>query len=180
MSEYEDQAQTPTEENHVSECIKAVDDYRGQNISKWEAVSQILSSIRSTTASTDIDQRATAGGTYLAMLDEHDQALINAGSRGLQGLEQNRNENNVQEEEDVDGEVGSKHSQFSRSCSPSSKRPKFSESLYAWKIQEQIAPTALSPNLEHTRAMVQNYTADLKHALICMPTPCPGIFAFYS
>jgi len=127
MSEYEDQAQTPTEENHVSECIKAVDDYRGQNISKWEAVSQILSSIRSTTASTDIDQRATAGGTYLAMLNEHDQALINAGSRGLQGLEQNRNENNVQEEEDVDGEVGSKHSQFSRSCSPSSKRPKFSD-----------------------------------------------------
>src|SRR5882762_5689707 len=102
MSEYEDQAQTPTEENHVSEFIKAVDNYRGQNISKWEAVSQILSSIRSTTASTDIDQRATAGGTYLAMLNEHDQALINAGSRGLQGLEQNRNENNVQEEEDVD------------------------------------------------------------------------------
>jgi len=39
------------------------------------------------------------------------------------------------------------------------------ESLYAWKIQEEIVPTALSANLKCTRSMVQNYTADLKHAL---------------
>jgi hypothetical protein len=164
MPDHENQAKTPTEEDHVIECIKAIDDYRGQNISKWEAVTQILSSIRSATPSMDIDQRVTAGGTYLAMLDEHDQTLINAGSWGRQGLEQNNNENNEQEE-DADGEIGSKHSQFSRSCSPSAKRPKFSESLYAWKVQEQIPPTALLLNLEHTRTMVQNYTADLKNAL---------------
>jgi hypothetical protein len=109
MSKYENQAETHTDKDHVSECIKAVDNYRGQNISKWESITQILSSIRSATASTDIDQQATAGGTYLAMLDEHDQTLINASSRGRQGLEQNSNENNEQEE-DADGEVRSKHS----------------------------------------------------------------------
>jgi hypothetical protein len=39
------------------------------------------------------------------------------------------------------------------------------ESLYAWKIQEEIVLTALSVNLECTQSMVQNYTADLKHML---------------
>ena len=34
-----------------------------------------------------------------------------------------------------------------------------------WKEQELLAPAPLSQNLEHTRTMVQNYTADLKHAL---------------
>jgi hypothetical protein len=164
MSEHEDQTRPLTEEDHVVDCIKAVDDYRGQNISKWEAVSQISAAIRSATASTDNEQRATAGGTYLAMLDEHDRAIVNASSRGQQGLEPSSDEN-YEQEEDLDGEVRSKHSRLSRSCSPSSKRHKFSESLYAWKIQEEIAPTPLSPNLERTRTMVQNYTADLKHAL---------------
>jgi len=98
------------------------------------------------------------------MLDEHDRALANASSRGRQGLEHSGDENYDQEEE-LDGQVGSKHSQRSRSSSPSSKRHKFSESLYAWKIQEKIAPTPLSPNLERTWIMVQNYTADLKHAV---------------
>jgi hypothetical protein len=45
------------------------------------------------------------------------------------------------------------------------KRHKTDESLYAWKIQERIAPAPLSQNLEQTRSMVQNYTGDLKHAL---------------
>ena len=34
-----------------------------------------------------------------------------------------------------------------------------------WKEQELLAPAPLSQNLERTRTMVQNYTADLKHAL---------------
>jgi len=32
--------------------------------------------------------------------------------------------------------------------------------LYAWKIHEEITPTTLSVNLECTRFMVQNYTAN--------------------
>ena len=80
MSEHESQTEPSTEESHVTECIKAVDDYRGQNISKWEAVTQISATIRSTTASTDNKERETAGETYLAMLDEFDRTLISAGS----------------------------------------------------------------------------------------------------
>ena len=165
MSDHEDQTEPQSIESDLTvDCVKAVDDYRGESISKWEAVSQISAAIRSATASTDNGQRASAGETYLAMLDEHDRSLVDAGTRGYQRVEQRTSEND--EQEDIfDGEVGSKHSRLSRSSSPSSKRHKFTESLYAWKIQEEIAPTTHSPNLERTRSMVQNYTADLKHAL---------------
>jgi hypothetical protein len=86
MSEHEDQVETPTQEKHIVNCIKAVDDYRGQNINEWEAVSQISTAIWLATASTDNEQRANTGGTYLTMLDEHDQMLTNASSCGYQGL----------------------------------------------------------------------------------------------
>ena len=164
MSEHEDQVESPSQEEHVSNCIKAINDYRGQNISKWEAITQISSALQSATASTDNEQRATAGGTYLAMLDEHDRTLTGASSRGFQGRDQIEGESNEQEEQELAGENGAKRSK-SRSSSPSTKRHKIDESLYAWKIREEFAPTTLSPNLERTRTMVQNYTADLKHAL---------------
>ncbi|KIM75261.1 hypothetical protein PILCRDRAFT_92227 [Piloderma croceum F 1598] len=45
MSEDEDQTGPPTEEEHIVNCIKAVDNYRGQHISKWEAVTQISGAI---------------------------------------------------------------------------------------------------------------------------------------
>jgi hypothetical protein len=72
MSEHGNQSNTPNQEGHVSNCLKAIKDYRKQNISKWEAVTQISSAIQSTTARMDSKQRSTAGDTYLAMLDEHD------------------------------------------------------------------------------------------------------------
>jgi hypothetical protein len=126
-------------------------------------ITQISNALQSTTASTDSEQRTTAGGTYLAMLDEHDQMLAGASSRRRQRLNYTAGENEEHQEEFV-GEDGNKHSQ-SQGSSPSSKRHKTNESLYAWKIREEITPTTLSANLERTRSMVQNYTADLKHAL---------------
>src|ERR1700685_1380664 len=74
-------------------------------------------------------------------------------------------ERNSAYEEDFNGEDRVSKRSFSPSESPESKRRKFDDSLYAWKIQEEIAPPALSANLERTRTMVQNYTADLRHAL---------------
>ena len=138
------------EGNLTADCIKAVNDYRGENISKWKAVSQISAAIRSATASTDSEQRSSAGSTYLAMLDEHDRSLVDASTRGGQRVEQRTDESNEQEDF-FNEEIGSKHTQLSRSGSPTSKRHKFTESLYAWKIQEEISPTTLSPNLERTR-----------------------------
>ena len=163
MSEHGSQAGSPVPDESVSNCLKAVEDYRSQSISKWEAITQIASAIQSTTVSTDSGQRSTAGDTYLAMLDEHDQLLAKASTRGFQRSKPDGEQDSVFEE-DLNGEARSKRS-LSRSGSPESKRPKFDDSLYAWKVQEEIAPTALSANLERTRTMVQNYTADLKHAL---------------
>jgi hypothetical protein len=97
MSEHEDQVGSPTQEEHVVSCIKAIYNYREHNISKWEAVAQISTALWSPTASVNNDQRATAGETYLAMLDEHDQMLADASSHGHQGLDQVDSENSEQE-----------------------------------------------------------------------------------
>jgi hypothetical protein len=167
MVEHADQS--PTQESssaqndHVAECVKAVGDYRGTRISKWTAVAQISGAISSAAAGTNSDQRAAAGETYLSMLDEHDRMVASAHTRGRQGLGQSVSENE-EPDENPSGENPARRS-LSRSRSPSSKRRKFDESLYAWKVQELLAPAPLSQNLESTRYMVQNYTADLKHAL---------------
>ena len=76
MVEHADQSQTQAstsaQADHVAECVKAVADYRGNQISKWGAIAQISAAISSATASTNKEQQAAAGGTYLVMLDEHD------------------------------------------------------------------------------------------------------------
>ena len=164
MSQHGSQIGSPIPDKNIDNCLKAVEDYRSQDITKWEAITQIASAIQSATASTDNEQRSTAGSTYLAMLDEHDQLLANASARGRRQPEPSAERNSAYEE-DFNGEDWVSKRSFSPSESPESKRRKFDESLYAWKIQEEIAPTALSANLERTRTMVQNYTADLRHAL---------------
>ena len=78
MSKHGNQTETPNQEGHVANCLKAIEEYRGQSISKWEAISQISAAIQSTTAGTDNEQRSTTGDTYLAMLDEHDRLLAGA------------------------------------------------------------------------------------------------------
>jgi hypothetical protein len=167
MVEYADQSQTQasssTQHDHIAECIKAIADYRGKRVSKWAAIAQISTALSSAAATTNSDQRATAGETYLAMLDEHDRILASAHTRGRQGLRQSDSDEEEPEENPA-GEDRARRS-LSRSRSPSSKRHKVDETLYAWKVQELLAPAPLSQNLEHTRSMVQNYTADLKHAL---------------
>jgi len=165
MVEHVDQTQASasTQIDHVADCLKAVEEYRGRRISKWDAIAQVSTAIASASASTNSEQRAAAGGTYLAMLDEHDRTLANAHIRGRPELRRDDSEHS-ERGRNADRENGSQHSP-SRSRSPSTKRRKVNESLYAWKIHELIAPVPLSENLERTRAMVQNYTADLKHAL---------------
>jgi hypothetical protein len=46
MSDHEDQTEPHSIESDLTvDCVKAVDDYRGEAISKWEAVSQISAAI---------------------------------------------------------------------------------------------------------------------------------------
>ena len=91
MVEHGDLSQTQVsslaQTDHVAECVKAIADYRGKQISKWGAVTQISGAISTATASTNEEQRATAGETYLAMFDEHDQILTSAHARGRQGTD---------------------------------------------------------------------------------------------
>ena len=86
MVEHADQSQTQAsisaQADHVVECVKAVTDYRGNQISKWDAIAQISTAISSATANTNEEQHAAAGGTYLAMLDEHNRILAGAHGRG--------------------------------------------------------------------------------------------------
>ena len=165
MVEHGDQTQSSssTQDIHIAECLKAVEDYRGQRISKWDAVERVTTAIASASASTTREQRAAAGETYLGMLDEHDRALADAHNRGRQ--RHGRDDSEPSEPEENAARANGSRRSPSRSRSPSTKRRKVNESLYAWKIHELIAPVSLSENLERTRAMVQNYTADLKHAL---------------
>ena len=58
MSEHGNQTETPNQEGHVTDCLKAIEEYRGQSISEWEAISQISATIRLTTASMDNEQRS--------------------------------------------------------------------------------------------------------------------------
>ena len=93
MVEHADLSQTqasgPAQDDHVAECLKAITDYRGKQINKWAAIAQISVAISSAVASTNGEQQAAAGATYLEMLDEHDRILANAHSRGRRGVERN-------------------------------------------------------------------------------------------
>ena len=109
MSEHGNQTETPNQEGHVANCLKAIEGYRGQNISKWEAITQISTAIRSATASTDNEQRSTARDTYLTMLDEHDQLLTRASSQGQAGVEPYEGEI-YDHQEDFNGKARSKWS----------------------------------------------------------------------
>jgi hypothetical protein len=53
---YGNRTGSPIPNESVANCLKAVESYRGQSISKWEAITQIGSAIQSATASTDDEQ----------------------------------------------------------------------------------------------------------------------------
>jgi hypothetical protein len=128
---FADEAGSPAPDESVTNCLQAVEDYRGQHISKWEAISKIATTIQSTTASTDNEQQTTAGDTYLAMLDKHNSLLSKASNRGHLEHQQDNEEEGY--EEDINPMAKSKHS-LSWSSSPESKWCKFDETLYAWKV----------------------------------------------
>ena len=86
MSQHGDHGTTPNQEEFTTQCIKAIEDYRGQSITRWETITTISDALLSATASTNSGQRSTARGTYLGMLDEHDRLVTRAQTRGLQRL----------------------------------------------------------------------------------------------
>ena len=105
MVEHGDLSQTQVsssaQTDHVAECVKAIADYRGNRISKWAAIAQISTAISSATTMNK-EQQATAGGTYLTMLDEHDRIVASTHARGRR--EANRYDNDDGEPNDPTGE----------------------------------------------------------------------------
>src|ERR1700720_2378746 len=100
MSQDGDQVATSSPDEPSSQCIKAVEDYRGRNITKWKAIAQISSALESATASTNSKQRSTMGETYLAMLDEHDRGLARASTWGFRD-----NDDDLDREKEFNGEI---------------------------------------------------------------------------
>src|ERR1700722_6154078 len=93
MSQHGDHSTTPDQDEFTTQCIKAIEDYRGQSITKWEAITPILDALQSATASMNSGQRSTAGGTYLGMLDKHNRFVTGAQTQGLQRLTAYNEEN---------------------------------------------------------------------------------------
>ena len=108
MSQNESRTGSPVPDESVTNCLKAVEDYRSQQVSKWEAISQIAVAIQSVTPSTDVEQWSTAGSTYLAMLDEHDNLISRASNRGQYNHGQDNEETRY--EAVINPEARSKHS----------------------------------------------------------------------
>jgi hypothetical protein len=161
---------SPIPTDITAACLEAIEQFEAGSISKWEAISQVFQALEadSESAISTPEQRARAGESYLEMLENHENQLAKAQARGQALQHQNQSKPSRRGSGSVsDGE----NEHHKRSRSPSfddespTKKPRFNESLYAWRIADEINPVSLSPTLEHTLQMVRNHTADIKHAL---------------
>jgi hypothetical protein len=143
--------------------MATVRDYGNDKISKAAAYASILAAI---TESEDYEeapqnQLEAAIGTYLTMLDQHDDARKDTARRG-RGL---RSENDEDSDEEHQEQQRSKRR---RSDSPEasqaiSKRKKVpDETLFAWLGTDSTSDVLLTPSQELTRKLVQNHTIDIK------------------
>jgi hypothetical protein len=142
-------------------CMDIVRDYGKDLFSKVFAVKSILAAFDKSAAYEDVQQSQidAAIGTYLAMLNQHDN------TRSLAAIRGGRSGANDQLEEDGDHEH-TPASKRRRSESPgahtSSKKRVPDESLFAWLANDDSDDTTLTPNQELTRKLVQNHVLDLK------------------
>lgn len=159
---------TPIPTDITAACLEAIEHFEAGSISKWEAISQVF---QARFGVCFLDFRTASKSRRKLSRDApkpyHENQLARAQARG-QTLQQSQPElcgrgsgsNSGSEDE---------HHKRSRNHSfddeSPSKKPRFDESLYAWRIADEINPVSLSPTLEQTLQMVRNHTADIKHAL---------------
>ncbi len=138
----------------VAKCTAAVEEYRGNKISKIRAISSILDGISEAASITDQDQRDQAAGSYLGMLDQHDISRVQAASRGSRDISGEREQLKGQEGgSSVIPEVRDKRPRSSSTGAKfgSSKRRAADETLYPWSVREEISDSRLSDSLEVTQ-----------------------------
>ena len=94
------------------------------------------------------------------MLDQHDNMWSLA---TIHGERSEANDDQLEEDEDREHTPASKRccSKFPGACASLKKRLP-DESLFAWLANNDSNDTALSPNQELTRKLVQNHVLDLK------------------
>jgi hypothetical protein len=141
-------------------CIGVVQDYASGHSSKITAVRSILAAFNESSAYEDLesDQLDAAMGTYLSMLDQHDDARRIAAVRGERFGDHDGSDTGVQAHTPASYRP---RSGFPEARIPSKKRSP-DESLFAWLADDESDSTALTASQERTRKLVQNHVLDLK------------------
>ncbi|KAL6305026.1 hypothetical protein BKA93DRAFT_695460, partial [Sparassis latifolia] len=148
----------------VIACEAAVEEFRKSKISKAEASIQLLEAISyHNTAPEEEAAKRSAYAVYLAELDEIESAQREAGDRGaIQAPGPSENSAQI---------LAS-----SEALEPSSARgKKVNESLFPFS--KSLGPSLLSPELQLTLKLKENYTRDLalsRQRVVCHPD-CPNV-----
>jgi len=142
-------------------CMGVVHDYEKQGLSKVAAVKSILAAFSESAEyeHTPPDQIDAAVDTYIAMLDQHDNARSHAAVRG-EATAGNDNEREINEGEQQLALAPARPETPGTTTSSKKRFP--DESLFAWLANDETDNTVLTPSQELTRKLVQNHTIDLK------------------
>ena len=141
------------------QCMDIVQDYSKDLFTKFTAVKSILMIFNKSTANRAVQeyQADTTIGTYIAMLDQHDNAQSLAAMQG-----ERSNDNQHEEDGDEHAPASKRRRSKSSGTHISSKKHVPDESLFSWLANDDSNNTTLSPNQELTWKLVQHHVLDLK------------------
>lgn len=144
-------------------CLNLVEEFAKGNISKAEAIQEIIGAFRESSAHENVtsSQVQSAIAAFVSMLDQAQSSREDAARRGGAGVPR-RTE--ADPEEDAPGATEPECSRVSGSPEPqaTSGRRGTDESLFAWAHDEDSQIHQLTPSQELTRKLVRNQTADIK------------------
>jgi hypothetical protein len=144
-------------------CMGTVRDYGNDEISKVAAVKAILAAFTESSEydNTPQDKLDSVIGTYIQMLDQHDNSRRIAAGRGRESGGPYRDDD--RDLEDQASVTGSKR-RYAESPGPptASKKKTPDETLFAWLDGDTVDNVQLSRSQDLTRKLVQNHTLDIK------------------
>ena len=140
----------------TKECVEITERFRAGTITKVSAILALQQTIPQETKTTYLE----ALGAYLRVLDNFEH--IRERTSCIEGLrEPSGNADN--EEENIAGSTKRQRSQSIGSDDGSTKQ-KIDPSTFAWVICDTVDPPALSPSLQQTQAVLENFSHDPKFA----------------
>ncbi|KAI0819140.1 hypothetical protein BC628DRAFT_1342399 [Trametes gibbosa] len=158
----------------LSECSKAVDNYRDGSISKAQAIFAIASQLiaAETQVAGSVEDNTTIQ-SYLAMLDEVDQRRqpfpgpggnIDGRSAGQAEGTEHARQNTGTPNPSRPPESHSSRSPSEEVEEPPAKRTKVNPASYAWAATEFLLETQLDPHVTRTIELIRVYGEDLTQA----------------